>query len=176
MTYGTPGRSPKNNRREPLLPRWERLVRISQSWPDHEAPHLRHRIVHPGGCVGELRNCSRRKNRELFQLAIGGYGLFGVVYSITLRLVPRRKLQRVVEVLNVDDVMPAFTRRIQDGFLYGDFQFAIDPASQDFLRRGIFSCYRPVRYRDTDYASQEALHERLAGSGIWRARAAHARV
>ncbi|MGH3114383.1 MAG: D-arabinono-1,4-lactone oxidase, partial [Gaiellaceae bacterium] len=29
-------------------------------------------------------------------------------------------------------------------YLYGDFQFAIDPGSDDFVRRGIFSCYRPV--------------------------------
>src|SRR5688572_14953804 len=57
--------------------------------------------------TGTLRKCSRTENRELFQLAIGGYGLFGVVYSITLRLVPRRKLQRVVELLNVDELIPA---------------------------------------------------------------------
>jgi FAD/FMN-containing dehydrogenase len=94
--------------------------------------------------TGRLRTCSRTENPDLFRLAIGGYGLFGVVYSVTLKLVPRRKLQRAVEFMNVDDVMPAFARRIEEGFLYGDFQFAIDPASEDFLRRGIFSCYRPV--------------------------------
>jgi len=53
-------------------------------------------------------------------------------------------LQRIVEFLKVEEAMPAFTRRIEEGFLYGDFQFAIDPDSEDFLRRGIFSCYRPV--------------------------------
>ncbi|PYJ55570.1 MAG: hypothetical protein DME24_24675 [Verrucomicrobia bacterium] len=93
---------------------------------------------------GTLRRCSRTENRDLFRLAIGGYGLFGIVYSVTLRLVPRRKLQRVVEFLNVEEVMPAFSRRIEDAFLYGDFQFAVDRDSEDFLRRGIFSCYRPV--------------------------------
>src|SRR5207249_9013804 len=89
---------------------------------------------------GILRYCSRKENRERFALAIGGYGLFGVIYSVKLRLVPRRKLQRVVEFLNVEEVMPAFAHRIEAGFLYGDFQFAIDPASEDFLRKGIFSC------------------------------------
>jgi FAD/FMN-containing dehydrogenase len=93
---------------------------------------------------GVVRQCSRTENPDLFRLVIGGYGLFGVVYSITLRLVRRRKLQRVVEMLKLEDLMPAFARRIDDGFLYGDFQFAIDPGSEDFLRRGIFSCYRPV--------------------------------
>jgi len=37
-----------------------------------------------------------------------------------------------------------FEKRIAAGFLYGDFQYAIDPKSDDFLRRGVFSCYRPV--------------------------------
>ena len=42
------------------------------------------------------------------------------------------------------DVLEVRVRRIQSGFLYGDFQFAIDPASDDFLHKGVFSCYRPV--------------------------------
>ncbi len=94
--------------------------------------------------AGELRRCSRTENPELFALAIGGYGLFGPVATVTLRLAPRRKLERVVEVIGLEALMPAFAARIADGFLYGDFQFAIDPAAPDFLRRGVFSCYRPV--------------------------------
>jgi len=35
---------------------------------------------------GELRRVSRQKNRDLFALIVGGYGLFGTVYSITLRI------------------------------------------------------------------------------------------
>ena len=93
---------------------------------------------------GQLVNCSRSENSELFRLAIGGYGLFGVVYSVTLRLVPRRKLERVVEVRNLEGLAAAFADRIRDGFLYGDFQYAIDDKSPDFFRRGVFSCYRPV--------------------------------
>ena len=94
--------------------------------------------------VGDLLTCSRAENPELFGLVIGGYGLFGVLYSVTLRLEPRRVLERVVEVRPIDGLIDAFDERIRDGFLYGDFQFAIDPSSTDFLRRGIFSCYRPV--------------------------------
>lgn len=93
---------------------------------------------------GQAVTCSRTQNSELFKLAIGGYGLFGVVSSVTLRLMPRQKLQRVVELVQIDDVMQRFEQRIAEGFLYGDCQFAIDPASGDFLQRGIFSCYQPV--------------------------------
>jgi FAD/FMN-containing dehydrogenase len=94
--------------------------------------------------AGRVLPCSRNVNAELFRLAIGGYGLFGVVTSVRLRLAPRRKLRRVVEVRNTDDLTDAFARRIADGYEYGDFQFAIDLESNDFLRIGVCSCYRPV--------------------------------
>jgi len=93
---------------------------------------------------GELQHCSRARNPELFALAIGGYGLFGVVASLTLRLAPRQALRRDVILLDLDRLMPAFAQRIAAGHAFGDFQFAIDPASNDFLQRGVFSCYVPV--------------------------------
>ena len=94
--------------------------------------------------AGQLLTCSRGQNPELFHLAIGGYGLFGFVYSVTLRLVPRRKLERVVEVRDVAGLATAFAERVRDGFTYGDFLYSIDDRSEDFLRKGVFSCYRPV--------------------------------
>jgi FAD/FMN-containing dehydrogenase len=94
--------------------------------------------------TGTARTCSRTENSELFRLVHGGYGLFGVVTSVKLTLVSRRKVERVVEIRTVDDLMPAFEKRIADEFEYGDFQFSIERDSEDFLNRGVFSCYRPV--------------------------------
>jgi FAD/FMN-containing dehydrogenase len=93
---------------------------------------------------GTLVRCNRSENAELFSLVLGGYGLFGAIYSLTLRLARRRKLERVVELTAVDHLADLFEARAADGFLYGDFQFAVDPDPADFLRRGVFSCYRPV--------------------------------
>ncbi len=93
---------------------------------------------------GRLREASRTNDPALFALAIGGYGLFGPVVSATLRLVPRQKLQRVVRLGRVSDLNEAFAQRIASGYVYGDFQFATDMRSPDFLQRGVFSCYRPV--------------------------------
>jgi FAD/FMN-containing dehydrogenase len=93
---------------------------------------------------GEARTCSRREHRELFRLACGGYGLFGIVASVRLRLARRRKLERVAEIIATRDASSAFDKRLADDFLYGDFQFVTDERAPDFLRRGIFSCYRPV--------------------------------
>lgn len=108
---------------------------------------------------GEERRCSRTENAELFGLAVGGYGLFGVVTSLRLRLTPRQKLERVVEVRTVDGLAEAFAGRIREGYLYGDLQFAIDERSEDFLRRGVFSCYRPVPAGTPVPAAQKELSE-----------------
>jgi FAD/FMN-containing dehydrogenase len=93
---------------------------------------------------GERRRCSRTENAELFRLVCGGYGLFGFVDTVTVRLVPRHKVRRAVEVEIAERLIARFDERIADGYQFGDFQFALDPRSDDFLRRGIFSCYRPV--------------------------------
>ena len=94
--------------------------------------------------TGAAHTCSRTENPELFALVHGGYGLFGIVTSLKLRLVPRSKVERVVEIRTADDVIAAFEKRIGDGFQYRDFQFSIERDSEDFLHKGVFSCYRPV--------------------------------
>lgn len=48
------------------------------------------------GADGPPMSASRDENLNLFRLAIGGYGLFGVVTEVTLRLVRRLKVERVV--------------------------------------------------------------------------------
>jgi len=93
---------------------------------------------------GKLIRCSRDENKELFRVAIGGYGLFGLIDSVTLRLVPRQKLRRAVEIIRASDLAKRFEERIAQKFLYGDFQFSVDEKSPDFLQRGVFSCYQPI--------------------------------
>jgi len=93
---------------------------------------------------GRTRLCSRNHEPELFRLAIGGYGLFGAVSSIRLRLARRRRVRRIVELTTIDRFVPGVEQRIAEGCRYGDFQFSVDPESDDFLNRGIFSCYQDV--------------------------------
>lgn len=94
--------------------------------------------------AGELLTCSSRQHAELFSLALGGYGMFGIVTRATLRLMPRMKLVRHVDILDLEDAAHAVYRRASEGCLYGDFQYAIDPSDDSFLRRGVFTCYRPA--------------------------------
>jgi FAD/FMN-containing dehydrogenase len=112
---------------------------------------------------GELLSVSRSDHAELFALAVGGYGLFGVVTSVTLRLVPRRKVQRLSEVRGATGIATAFAERIEDGFTYGEFELAVDEKAEDFLDRGVFSCWRPVADDMPLPAIQRDLSE-----GDWR--------
>ncbi|PYL06169.1 MAG: hypothetical protein DME34_09630 [Verrucomicrobia bacterium] len=107
---------------------------------------------------GKIVRCSRDENEELFRLAMGGYGLFGLISSVTLRLVPRRKLRRVVALIQANELARGFEERIAQGFLYGDFQFSVDEKSPDFLRRGVFSCYQPID-KDESVAAEKKLRD-----------------
>ena len=112
---------------------------------------------------GQLINCSRHENAELFRLAIGGYGLFGIITKVKLRLMPRTKLQRLVKIIDIGSLMPEFEKRIAEGFLYGDCQFSTDTESKNFLRTGVFSCYRPLPPDAEMPPEQRAL-----GEADWR--------
>jgi len=121
------------------------------------------------GADGERRVCSRAENAELFRLACGGYGLFGFVDTVTLRLVPRHKVRRAVEIETADRLIARFDERIAQGYEFGDFQFALDPRSPDFLYRGIFSCYRPVSADTPIPARQRALSPQDWKQLLWLA-------
>ncbi len=93
---------------------------------------------------GEIVAVDRQRHAELFALAVGGYGLFGVVTDLTLRLAPRQRLQRRVCLLRRAELAGAFEQARAGQACFGDFQFAVDPACDDFLDLGVFACYYPV--------------------------------
>jgi FAD/FMN-containing dehydrogenase len=94
--------------------------------------------------AGDEVTCSRTCHPELFALAIGGYGLMGIITRVTLRLQPVLTLRRVVTLVETPGLMAHLADRIRSGCRYGDFQFAIDDRDESFLRRGVCSCYEPV--------------------------------
>ncbi|MEO8580291.1 MAG: FAD-binding oxidoreductase [Gemmatimonadales bacterium] len=123
-----------------------------------------------------VRRCSRTENTELFRAAIGGYGLFGAMVTVRLRLTRRHLVQRIVEVIDIEKVPAMFAERIAAGFEYGDFQFATELREEALLRKGVFSCYRPVDPSTpvpTNRASLKAenWHELIYLAHVDRARA-----
>ena len=69
---------------------------------------------------GELVTCSRERNRELFSLVLGGYGLFGIIIDVNLHVVENKqfridqfiiKSKNALEKYNeivLQDVLPEF--------------------------------------------------------------------
>ena len=96
------------------------------------------------GADGEPKTCSRTENAELFKLAIGGYGLFGIIAQVTLRLVKRTKVERIVKVIPIRTLVEAVEARVQEGFVYGDCQYSTDITGENADHPAVFSCYRPV--------------------------------
>ncbi len=93
---------------------------------------------------GSVKRCSRKENAELFSLAVGGYGLFGIITAVGLRLAPRRKVRRHVEVHTTAEAVALIERRAAAGAPYGYFQYSIDETSRDFMRAGILTTYENV--------------------------------
>ena len=117
------------------------------------------------GPDGNLIRCDRNENSDLFSLAVGGYGLFGAITTVDLRLMPHHHLRRVVEVTTIEKLETRFRERIADGFTYGDFQYRTDENSPGFLRDGVLSCYQPVRPAATRTASPP---QNLLNESAWR--------
>ena len=90
------------------------------------------------------QRCSRTEEKELFSLAIGGYGLFGIITAIGLRLTLRRKVRRNVEALTLAEADALVEKRAADGAAFGYFQYNSDETSLDFMRTGILTTYEPV--------------------------------
>ena len=92
----------------------------------------------------KVLSCRRDENKELFALAIGGYGLFGVVSEVTVRLVPRIKLKRVVTLTSVENIESEVAASEGRGCRYAHFQTNIDDSSAGFLRDGFYCDYQTV--------------------------------
>ncbi len=93
---------------------------------------------------GREIEASRSRNPELFRLAIGGYGLFGIITTVDLRLQRTVKLRRDVVELPLADFPAAIAGHIAQGYHYGDLQFKTDERAPDFMKTGVFSAYAPV--------------------------------
>ena len=93
---------------------------------------------------GQHIHCDRNNNSDLFSLAIGGYGLFGFIDSIQLKLTEKQRLVREVAEISIEEVIPFLENKITKGAEFGDFQYMTDESSSDFLSKGIVSVYSPI--------------------------------
>ncbi|MFY1047424.1 FAD-binding protein [Chryseobacterium sp. GP-SGM7] len=63
---------------------------------------------------GEIINCSREENPELFKLVIGGYGLFGIILDVKLKVVDNVALKYKSVAMNSDEYLSYYKKYITD--------------------------------------------------------------
>jgi len=63
---------------------------------------------------GEIINCSRDENTELFRLVIGGYGLFGIILDVKLRVVDNLALKYKYIRVNSENYVDYYKKFISD--------------------------------------------------------------
>jgi FAD/FMN-containing dehydrogenase len=93
---------------------------------------------------GSIMVCSDSENPELFRLAVGGYGLFGIVIDAELRMVENRLLKPSSELMAADAFAPRFIARASNpsvSMSYG----RLSMAREGFLREALLVSYAPVQ-------------------------------
>jgi FAD/FMN-containing dehydrogenase len=63
---------------------------------------------------GTVVRCSRTENKQLFSLALGGYGLFGIILDADLRVVKNERLRLEQVVVPLDSAMTSFERKLRE--------------------------------------------------------------
>src|SRR5260221_361422 len=84
---------------------------------------------------------SRTENRELFSLAIGGYGLFGVILDVDLSLTDNDVYEKKTVELDYADYLDFFKREIRGNPNVGLHYAWPSVASEGFLKTMLVSTY-----------------------------------
>lgn len=63
---------------------------------------------------GEIINCSREENQELFKLVIGGYGLFGIILDVKLKVADNVSLKYKSVAMKSNDYLSYYKKYITD--------------------------------------------------------------
>jgi len=89
---------------------------------------------------GKILNCSRLENAELFSLVLGGYGLFGVILDVNLKVVHNKMYTAHQYVIKSADYIKEYDRLANDadiGMVYG--RININP--DNFMQEAILSTF-----------------------------------
>lgn len=120
---------------------------------------------------GTILDVSRTENPELFGLVIGGYGLFGVILDVTLRLTDDVVLEKDERVLTYDQYYDHFRARRNEtevGQIFARLSIARD---ETLLRELVVTTYSvtdiPIEGYDDLAPSKVALKKFVFGLSRW---------
>lgn len=109
--------------------------------------------------AGNILHCSRKENAELFSLVLGGYGLFGVIVEVRLRVIPNRLYTIDQHVIASNDYVKSFNKFVRNNPKVGMAYGRINVNPDNFMEEAILSTFEadettaPPRLGDAKFAS-----------------------
>ncbi len=81
---------------------------------------------------------------ELFNTVIGGYGLFGVVLEVTLKVTDNVMYQSILKIMNYKELPEFFEKAVRDK-TYGLLYAHLSTSPLSFLQEALVYGYKPVK-------------------------------
>lgn len=103
---------------------------------------------------GSIIDVSRAENEELFQLVIGGYGLFGVILDVELQLTENVLYEEKTEFMEYKEYAPYFKENIMDQPHMGLHIARLSVAPKSFLTE-----MYATTYLETDQTTNSSLED-----------------
>ncbi|TFB24049.1 FAD-binding oxidoreductase [Filobacillus milosensis] len=110
---------------------------------------------------GNVINVSRNENEELFELVIGGYGLFGVILDVTLELTDNEIYVSQTEKINYKDYPEYIIKQIANNDDVGLHFARLAATPDDLLNDMYMTTYRTIDKGDDRYPTNEDDYEEL---------------
>jgi FAD/FMN-containing dehydrogenase len=93
---------------------------------------------------GTLMQCSRSENAELFALAMGGYGLFGIIVELDVEMTPNQLLEPKFERMAPERFAEQFVRTIDTDHAVTMAYGRMSVSRKNFFDDALMVTYRPV--------------------------------
>jgi len=103
-------------------------------------------LIDPSGLTVD---CRRTPIAPLFALAIGEFGLLGIIVTVRLRLLLGKRLRRQVFSTTLDRLMKYIDVGQVEGYLSGDFQCMTGEHTPLCTHAGVYCVLCPGRSRRT---------------------------
>lgn len=92
---------------------------------------------------GQIINCSRAENTDQFNLAMGGYGLNGIILDMDVEMVPNARLNPVFDTIPAKDFGIKFVEKIKANPAIEMAYGRLDVSIENFFEEALIITYTP---------------------------------
>jgi FAD/FMN-containing dehydrogenase len=110
---------------------------------------------------GEIKTATPNENAELFRLALGGYGLFGVILDADIQLVDNEMYQLRTQYVSYKDFARYYDERIERGDKFGLVYGRLSVSPSSYLTEIAIHTYEKTGFDGKLPALTPAAHDRL---------------